>query len=505
MKKLLLFYSFFAINVLNAGCVPCSLDPLEQIYPNQNQCVLLAQIPAELQNLPYGMYPNCDNYNTSRFGYNKRFNIFPHAIFVPTTSSQVVFLLQTFKKYKLPFTVRSGGHCYGPGSLSSGYIIDLRNFNSIIPDINTQTVFIGSGNRLGTVIEALGALNFAIPTGSCPSVGVAGLALGGGIGLLARQYGLTSDSLISMTVVLADTSIVEVSAQNYPDLFWALSGAGAHSFGIVLGFTFKMHYIPEVSYAKLSWHLKDAQVQAIFNTWQSWITTLPTTITSELNFRYQNGISQIVIAALKTGSEPLTELFSTFNKFNPTVVNNYHGTYLGAADLFASTYTLPFSKVKSKFLFKPLAGAGIQATAQFFTMLEQTQCEYIVLFEFGSAVGGAISSGNSAYFPRNALIWLFQFIYWQREQQSTAAINTINQIYTKLEPYTSVFSYANLVDFELGQKYLYAYYGSHISRLIAIKNKYDPANIFTWRQGIPTKLVPRSEIAYRAQLKYGQC
>ena len=129
----------------------------------------------------------------------------------------------------------------------------MRNFNYITPDVGTSTVTIGAGCRLGEVISTLGAINYAIPTGTCPSVGLTGLALGGGIGLLARAYGLTSDSIISMTVMLADGTIVDVTQDTYPDLFWALRGAGANAFGIVIDFTFTMYYIPTVSYLQLTW------------------------------------------------------------------------------------------------------------------------------------------------------------------------------------------------------------------------------------------------------------
>lgn len=472
----------------------CNTDPLEQIYPNQNMCELLGQIPLELRNLPYVMYPNCDVYNTDRFGYNKRFNIFPHAIIVPETQDQVVYVLSVLKKYKLFFSVRSGGHCYGPGSLSNGYIIDLRNFNSIIPDIAKQEVFIGAGCRLGQVIETLGALDYAIPTGTCPSVGISGLALGGGIGFLARKYGLTADSIKSMTTLMADGSIIEVTQQDYPDLFWGLAGAGANSFGIVLGFTFKMYYIPLVSFAELKWDWDPKRNFAIFEQWQKWITTLPDSISTEINFKYNQGVIEVALSIFKADGELLTEWQESFEKFNPKVVT-YRGNYLGAAAFFASTYTLPFSKVKTKFLFKPLSCKGIEAMIDFFNHLEKHPCNIILFLEFGSAFGGAISQGDTSYFPRKAFEYLFQFVYWPYEFQATLAIHLINEIYHKLEPYTSPFSYANLIDYELGARYLHAYYGDHVDRLISIKNTYDPENIFRWRQGIPLSNPPKSCLA----------
>src|SRR5271163_3081317 len=109
---------YFATSLLRASCVcttyTCTDNPLLQIYPNQNMCALLSTIPAELQNLDYVMYPNCDTYNTNRFNYNKRFNLFPAAIIVPQTHAQLQYAFQILTENNFPFTVRSGGHCYGP-------------------------------------------------------------------------------------------------------------------------------------------------------------------------------------------------------------------------------------------------------------------------------------------------------------------------------------------------------------------------------------------------------
>ena len=484
-----LLFGFTHTSIL--GMYPCTYtctpNPLEEIYPNQNMCVLLASIPPVLKDLSYVMYPCSDIYNTNRFGFNKRFNYFPAAIIVPTTEDQLVYAFNALKEHQLPFSVRSGGHCYGPGSLSNGYILDLRNFDSIVPNVDDSTVYIGAGCHLGDVITALGDLNYAIPTGTCPSVGVTGLTLGGGIGYLARQYGLTCDSVESIRILNAQGNILDITPTNYPSLFWALCGAGANSFGIVVGFTFKMYYVPTVSLISLQWSWDPKQAKKIFNTWQKWITTLPDSITSECIFSYRTGTSRVTINALKVGPEPLTEWQDAFCQFNPIITNDYQGNYTQAATKISSTPTPPFSKVKSKFLFKPLPKKGLKIVTKFYSKLQEDAENIRVNFFFGSAIDGAISQHNphSSYFPRDAFAWLFQFAYWFYEDQSDKTIALLTKLYHELEPYTSPYSYANLVDYELGKDYLHDYYGNHVDRLIRIKRTYDPKNIFTWKQGIP--------------------
>ncbi len=510
-KKIFILIYLNIINIsliAEYSCPPsttyqCSDNPVEEIYPNQNMCQLLAEIPPQLRNLPYAMYPNCDIYNTNRFGYNKRFNVFPHAIITPENQEQVAYVLSVLKEFNLLFSVRSGGHSYETGSLSNGYIIDLRNFNSIIPDIENQTVYIGAGNHLGGVIQTLGEIDYAIPTGTCPAVGVAGLTLGGGIGELARPYGLTCDSVISITMVTADSKIIEITESSYPELFYALRGSGANSYGIVLGFKFKMYHIPKVSYVTLTWPWNPELAPKIFDSWQKWFPSLPDSITSEIVFKYDSRGTKFTISIFKANDEPVTEWQNTFARFNP-IVKSYNGNYLGAAELFASNYTLPFSKAKSKFLFKPLCLKAFDNVVNFFDFLDNAQEEYIAFLSFGSAHGGAISEGESSYFPRKAFEWLYFFIYWQYEQQETSALGLIDDIYKKLEPYTSPYSYANLVDYDLGKDYLKAYYGSHVNKLIKIKNAWDPTNLFNWKQGIPLKKPAESSINFDIKEKYCQ-
>lgn len=217
---LTLLISFMNASLFAYTCpYVCYTNPLQEIYPNQNMCVLLNSIPPVLQGKSYIVYPNCIEYDMYRFGFNKRFNFFPAAIIVPTDEADLLEAFTALIQNKLPFSVRSGGHCYGPGSLSNGYIIDLSNFDIIVPDIANNQVSIGAGARLGDVISTLGALGYAIPTGTCPSVGVCGLALGGGIGYLARQFGLTCDSIVNITLLNAQGEIIVVDANSFPIYF----------------------------------------------------------------------------------------------------------------------------------------------------------------------------------------------------------------------------------------------------------------------------------------------
>lgn len=461
----------------------CTNNTLLQIYINQNMCKLFDSIPKEIKNLSYVVYPISDNYNDERFNYNKRFNIFPHAIIKPDNTEQISYVLKILKKYKLNFSLRSGGHCFGPGSLSPDYIIDLTNFNKIIPNIEKKEVFIGAGCRLGCIIEKLGKIDFAIPTGDSGSNGVTGLALGGGVGLLTRKFGLTCDSIKNIIFINANLEVINVNKDNYPDLLWALCGAGGGSFGIVVGFTFKMYFVPKVSVLILNFNWNPTKISEIIKAWQNWIKTLPNDITSYLDIGYLNNKISFKIISVKVGNEPFTEWQNTFKKFNPKV-GLHTERYIDAAKIFAGTSTFPFLKAKSKMLFDPLSNEGIQVIIDYMQKLKLDMKSFSIKFQIYSG-RGKVLQGNTSYFPRNALAWFFQFAYWNLQQQEVEALSSINNFYHNISPFCSQFSYSNLVDYDLGKDYLNAYYGDHVDRLIKIKNKYDPSNIFNWRQSIP--------------------
>jgi len=472
----------FCSTHLAGEVIHCTENVLKQIYPNQNACVLQESIPPNLQGLPYVTYPiEVSRYNTERFNFNKRFNVFPKAIIIPKSFSTLSKVLCYLRKKHLNFSIRSGGHCFEPGSLSPDYILDLRRFDSI--ELSKGEVYIGAGARLGPVIQKLGKQNLVIPTGTCQSVGIAGLTLGGGIGFLCRTFGLTCDALKSVTFLTADSKIIEVNEKQHSDLFWALRGAGNGSYGIALGFTFKTFHVPQASFLQLKWEWNPILVYQIFDAWHAWIQQLPNNINPVLTLAYSNGKLSIVLEALKVGKGPFVEWEQAFQKLNPTV-KIHKGSYLELAQLWADSPTTPFQKIKSIIAFQSIPATALQLTIQYFEQLQFNQAPFQVGFQF-TAFGGKLAQGDTAFFPRKAIEWWHQAVNWNQQEQEGVALASIQQFYTSVVPLVSNFCYANDVDYDLGNQYLEAYYGDHVNRLIQIKTIYDPQNIFRWKQSIP--------------------
>ncbi|KAF2687499.1 Glucooligosaccharide oxidase [Lentithecium fluviatile CBS 122367] len=188
------------------------------------------------------------DYTQSIKPFNNRVTFKPAAYAVPTTVKHVQDAVACGAANNILVTAKSGGHSYGShglGGEDGHLIVDMRNFKSVTVDAASNTAVIGTGGRLGDVATALyNQGKKAIAHGTCPGVGVGGLSLHGGYGLISRSKGLTLDNIISVEVVLANSSVVTASEMQNPDLFWALRGAGS-AFGIVTNFKFKTFTPPE--------------------------------------------------------------------------------------------------------------------------------------------------------------------------------------------------------------------------------------------------------------------
>src|SRR5205814_9960339 len=177
--------------------------------------------------------------------YNAMIDKRPALISRPATPDEVAQMVRFAHDNDLLLAVRGGGHNgAGLGTCDDGVVIDLSALKDIEVDPQARTVRVGGGCTWGEVDQATSEHGRATPSGIISTTGVGGLTLGGGLGHLTRRFGLTVDSLVGADVVLADGSQVRASAEEHPDLFWALRGGGGN-FGVVTSFEFRTHAVGE--------------------------------------------------------------------------------------------------------------------------------------------------------------------------------------------------------------------------------------------------------------------
>lgn len=183
-------------------------------------------------------------HDSTRVAYNRRYErARPDAVVRVESTADVAAVVRWAERFGVRVVARSGGHSYaGYSTTSDGVVVDLSRLRGV--RVSNGRATIGAGARLIDVQRALTRRGLSVPSGSCPSVGIAGLALGGGHGLAGRRFGLTNDNLVAARIVTADGRVRLADGDTNEDLHWACRGGGGGNFGIVTSLTLDAHRAP---------------------------------------------------------------------------------------------------------------------------------------------------------------------------------------------------------------------------------------------------------------------
>jgi FAD/FMN-containing dehydrogenase len=437
-----------------------------------------------------------DGFRQAAHVYNERFDgILPSLIARPLDAQDVRTAVKWGVAHHVPLRARSGGHSYaGYSTLSGGMVLDLRNMRSVHVDARRRTVSVGAGAQLIDVYTALAAHGLTIPAGSCPSVGVAGHALGGGMGLAGRQFGLTADNLLSAHIVTADGRLRTASAERNPDLYWALRGGGGGNFGVVAGLRFRAHPIPRtVSAFFVSWPWSRAA--DALAAWQAWAPHARSQLTSIFHLTGGNGVAAVSVTGQYLGPPAdLGRLLAPLRAVGGAAVRVADHSYLGAQLVFAGCSTVSLKachtegtrpggtlprasfRAKSDYVAKPLPAAARQILVSQVEARAHIPGSGAILFDsYGGAIN-RVAPAATAFVHRNALFCIQYLSYSGRGPW-------LDSVHTKMRPYVTGGAYVNYTDPDL-KDYQRAYYGSNHRRLLRIRRKYDPDHYFNFAQAI---------------------
>lgn len=217
--------------------------------------------------------PTDPEYAEAHQVYNAYIDKHPALIARAANADDVAQAIAFARRHDLPLAVRGGGHNgAGLGTVDDGIVIDLARLKDIQVDPDARTVRVGGGCTWGEVDQATNAFGLATPSGIISTTGVGGLTLGGGLGHLTRKCGLAIDNLLKAEMVLADGSQVTASADENPDLFWAIRGGGGN-FGVVTAFTFRLHEVSTVVAGPTFWDV--SQTEEVLAAYRGFITDAP--------------------------------------------------------------------------------------------------------------------------------------------------------------------------------------------------------------------------------------
>ncbi len=437
--------------------------------------------------------PGKPGYSVAARVYNLRFDdIHPRAVARPVGAADVRRAVRVMADRGVPVRARSGGHSYaGYSTLSNGVVIDLSELDSIVVDRRSQTARVGAGAQLIDVYRALAKAGAILPGGSCPSVGISGVTLGGGFGLAGRRFGLTADNLVSANIVTADGRLRTVNARTDSALLWALKGGGGGNFGIVTEFTFKVHPLPpSATFFNVRWPWSSA-TEAIA-AWQAWAPHTTDKITSILHLDSGGGTPTVSANGQYLGSSAAVSklLRPLLAVPGAALARPVELPYLQLQLLLAGCVRKPFAachtvgsfpggtlpreafNAKSDYVAKPLPSAGRAAMV---AATEAPGAGALLCDSYGGAVNRVAPTATA--FAHREQLFCIQY-YGQGSSASW-----IDHAWTKMRPYVSGQAYQNYIDPTL-KGWQQAYYAENLPRLKATRRRVDPDHYFNFPQAI---------------------
>ncbi|NUV58641.1 FAD-binding oxidoreductase [Streptomyces sp. CAI-85] len=451
--------------------------------------------------------PGDASWNTARKLYNTRFDTLkPAAVAYVAHTDDIRTVLAYARAHRTKVAIRNGGHSYGGWSSGDGrLIVDVSKLNKV--RASGSSAVVGAGAKLIDVYRALAAKGVTIPAGSCPTVGVSGLVLGGGHGVVSRAYGLTCDSLTRATIVTADGKQLVADATQNKDLFWALRGAGNGNFGVVTELQFRTHPAPQAVTGYLTWPW--AKAAAVVKAWQEWGPAQPDEIWSSLHVSASPGRTPTVsVAAFSIGTygglknavdrladrvgapassvslrrrsyEEAMEVYAGCSSFATDAQCHLPGSTPGRTPqgkLGRETYA-----ARSDFFDRSLSAAGIQTLLKQITAV-QGGAGSIALTALGGAVN-RVSPTATAFVHRRSRMLAQYIASWGAGSAGTAAQSWLTRAHKAMGPYASGAAYQNYADPTL-TNWRKAYYGDALPRLTQLKRQYDPQGFFSYPQAL---------------------
>ncbi|GAB5587486.1 hypothetical protein Unana1_02386 [Umbelopsis nana] len=450
--------------------------------------------------------PGDSSFNTARQAFDLRFTYTPQAVVYPTSESQVQAAVKCAAASNVPIAPRCGGHSYEGYSLggADGYlVIDVGKMNSVSVDKSSGTTWIGAGSKLGPAYLSLWkAGNYTIPGGTCPSVGISGNALGGGYGLLGRKHSVLADNVVALRFVNAKGELMQVDANNNPDLFWALRGAGLGSFGIVTAFQFKMYQITQPVTA-FEYSFSASNYKKVMQGLSAWASTAPEDVTVELNW----AASGFDLTGIYLGpKQDIPSVMSKWFNIAPPTKSDVKSmsmiqailkfTYMDTTNIEALSLTTGPGPADARYY----AGKSLLYDNEAFSdaslaiinkWLPKDSRGYIIIDVWGGATRNQPSTGSNAFVHRSQQYGI-EFVSEWDKGTCTSCLDWISSFFNEMlaqykKEYTTVKAYQNYIDRTL-PNWSSAYYADAWPRLVNIKKSVDPSNIFRNPQSIPVAI-----------------
>jgi FAD/FMN-containing dehydrogenase len=432
-----------------------------------------------------------DGYDEARTVYNAMIDRRPDVVAVCTTTADVVAVVNHARQRGADLAVRGGSHSVpGFGTADGAVVADLSGMREVRVDPQARMAFARGGATLGDVNQATGAHGLAVPGGIISTTGVGGLTLGGGIGYLSRAHGLSVDNLESVEIVTADGQVRTASADENPDLYWAVRGGGGN-FGVVTEFRFRLHPVATVLAGPMFFELADGP--AVFRHYRDLIANAPRAYggfplfnqAPPLPFMPENRVGEALCGVMHcwTGDESEGQALVDSFRQVATPVAEHVGL-------------MPFADVNA--LFDGLVPRGLQHYWKAAFVTELTDDAIDAHFQHGPHVpsmsstmhiypiNGAchdVTADETAFGHRDASFATVIAGMWPDPAENEANTAWVKDYYAAIAPHSEAGGYINFAAAD-DQARVPDNFGANYARLREVKRAYDPENLFHLNQNI---------------------
>ncbi len=435
--------------------------------------------------------PRDKGYDEVRAIWNAMIDKRPGLIVRCSGVADVIEAVNFAREYDVLVAVRGGGHNIAGSSVcDGGLVIDLSPMNAVHVDPGARTARVQGGATGAHVDHETQAFDLAVPNGVVSTTGVGGLTLGGGFGRLSRKYGLTVDNLLSADIVTADGALVTARPNEHPDLFWGIRGGGGN-FGIVTSFEFKLHEVgPEVLFGPIVYRLEDAaevlrnyrdfatDAPVECSVWADFLTAPPLPFLPEAI----RGTKVLFVAPFYAGdSQDGEEVLRPLREFGEPIADALAATpYVAAQRALDDLYAKGLRNYWKSHNFVDLSDGALDTIIAHAETLPTPQSDLLI-----SHLGGVINDiapEGTAYPHRDIAFVVTPGGRWEDPAHDAASIAWVRACFDALTPHGTGSSYVNFIAEGTGRER--EAYGPNYGRLVEVKNKYDPTNLFRLNQNI---------------------
>ena len=429
---------------------------------------------------------NDAGYDEARKVWNATVNRRPALIARCLKTSDVQAAVRFAAAHRMLLSVLGGGHhIAGNAVAEGGLMIDLSGMRNVSVNAQARTALVGPGALLADLDRESQAHGLATPLGINSTTGVAGLTLGGGFGWLTRRHGMTVDNLLGATVVTADGAVHEVSARAEPDLFWALRGGGGN-FGVVTSFEFQLHPVGPEVYAGLVVY-PFAQAQKVLRAWRDFTASAPDELTVWAVMRKApplpflpasaHGTDVVIFALVYSGDVAAGQhaAAAVLQFGEPTASALGPSPYAGFQQAFDPLLTPGGRNYWKSNNFSALSNEALDQMIASAAQLPGGECEIFV-----AQLGGAMARVDPAATPfvgRDARYIMNVHGRWADARDDERVRTWARRAFEDAAPHATGSGYVNFLTEDEAAR-VSASYGTNYPRLQALKQRFDPSNLF---------------------------